>query len=505
MCAKPSVSPRRVTIVGGGYSGAATAVQLVRASALPLTITIIEPRPEVGGGLAHSADDPDHRLNGTPDLHLVDPADPQDFQRWCAEQRIAQSDPGAVAPDGTLYVRRKDFGAFVADTVRAHAAWPNGSTIHHLQDLATDASTGRGAIDVRTAKGEVLASHLLVLATGNTPPRLPAEFGAALSANPAVVAVPTDLERVRAINKSARVLVLGSGLTALDILSTLIRAGHEGTITVISRRGLRPRPNPTKQAPAPDHVAGNPIDRIDAPVAPFILAAGHPPTVRSLLRALRQRIHEVEAAGLTWYAAFDDVRDVLWQVWPGLPLAEKRRFMKRLRPWWDAHRFRAPPQNEAMVREAERQGRIKFQVARLRAVSQEVDGQIRVDLLDRDTRSQQVVHFDAVVNCTGLDAAAGMRDNPFLAALHRAGLICADGVGLGFAVDSACRAIGRDGQASDRCRVIGPPTAGTFGDPFGALFIAAQIRRAMPSMLATLGTSNEAKRPQGQPEPIHAG
>lgn len=194
MSARTGVSPRRVTIVGGGFSGASVAVQLVRASSAPLAITVIEPRPNIGGGLAYSTDDFDHRLNAPIEGHLVDPADHTAFRRWCMERRIAERDPDAVAPDGSLFARRSDFGAFVNEIALAHTRWPTGSTIHHMRDMATDASVGAGIVDVQTARGNVLASELLIVATGNALPRLPAEFASNLSASPAVIAVPTDLE-----------------------------------------------------------------------------------------------------------------------------------------------------------------------------------------------------------------------------------------------------------------------------------------------------------------------
>ena len=43
---------RRIVVIGGGYSGAAFAVQLVRKSSVAVAITIVEPREEVGRGLA---------------------------------------------------------------------------------------------------------------------------------------------------------------------------------------------------------------------------------------------------------------------------------------------------------------------------------------------------------------------------------------------------------------------------------------------------------------------
>jgi hypothetical protein len=54
-------------------------------------------------------------------------------------------------------------------------------------------------------------------------------------------------------------------------------------------------------------------------------------------------------------------------------------------------------------------------------------------------------------------------------------------------VDARCRPIGTNGLAHPRLRVVGPPTAGTFGDPLGTLFIAPQIARVVPEMLDGLG------------------
>jgi uncharacterized NAD(P)/FAD-binding protein YdhS len=147
-----------------------------------------------------------------------------------------------------------------------------------------------------------------------------------------------------------------------------------------------------------------------------------------------------------------------------------------------------------MVRDAERNGRVVFRAARLHAVAEEADGRIHVVLRDRGRQSLQTAHFDAVINCTGIDAAAGARSKPFLASLYRAGSIRADESGFGFAVDAECRPIGEDCSANDSIRIFGPPNAGTFGDSFGAIFIAAQIRRALPNMLKTLDVSQSIDR-----------
>lgn len=217
------------------------------------------------------------------------------------------------------------------------------------------------------------------------------------------------------------------------------------------------------------------VERTAGPIPEFVLAAGWPPSVRNLLRALRRRIAEVEAAGGEWQTAFDELRDVAWRLWPAVPAADKRRFHRRLRQWYDVHRFRAPPQNLALVEAAEREGRVRYRVTRI--VRAEADG-ARICVNGES--------FEAVVNCTGLDPATGAADNPLLARLMERGVLSRDPSGVGFAVDADCRPLAGDGSAHPLLRVLGPPTAGTFGDPLGAPFIVPQVHRALPSMLATL-------------------
>jgi uncharacterized NAD(P)/FAD-binding protein YdhS len=148
------------------------------------------------------------------------------------------------------------------------------------------------------------------------------------------------------------------------------------------------------------------------------------------------------------------------------------------------HRFRTPPMTDARVRAAEAAGQVRYRAARVQSVSALPDGSLQACWTDAD--GPKVRRFDAVFNCTGLDAAAQAGDNPLLASLYEQGLLQADAAGLGFAVDANGCALGADGRPQPRLRVIGPPTAGTFGDPLGAMFIAAQVHRMLPDWLLLL-------------------
>jgi uncharacterized NAD(P)/FAD-binding protein YdhS len=465
-------------------------VQLVRACERPIAVEIVEPRAEVGRGMAYTAPDPDWRLNGGSDTHVLDLADQTTLNAWCAAHGIIERDPEAVSDNGYTFVRRHDFGSFVRDQVASHARLPNGSTIRHVRDVAIDADVADGSVKVQLRSGGSIEADLLVIATGNAPPRLPASLSH-LAGDPRVIVEALDVQRLRAIPLDASVLLLGSSLTALDVASTLVRRGQGGRIVSISRRGQRPRPH--RAAPATPGPAF--LERVEGSVPDFVRAAGSPPTVRGLVRAVRKRIREDEIAGVNWYAGFDAMRDVLWQVWPTLAVAEKRRALRLLRPWYDVHRFRTPPQNDALVRAAEAKGAIEFRAGRVRGIEARDGGlHVRMDLRGGGGSRER---FDYVVNCTGLDPASGARDNPFLTALLQRGVITVDPSGIGFAVDSRCRPLDRDGRAQPDMRIFGPPSAGTFGDPLGVLFIAPQIRRQVPAMLEQLMGSDSISRNSG--------
>jgi uncharacterized NAD(P)/FAD-binding protein YdhS len=472
----------RIAIVGGGFAGVSAAVQLVRRSRMPLAITLIEARERIGPGLAYATHDPDHRLNGPTWVHSVDPLDGGHFTRWCEAHGVFERDPRARQPSGAAFVRRAVFGAYLEDQVRVHTqGTPSGSTLHTVRARAIGAAQRGPETVVLTDQGQTIAADLLLLATGNALPRLPAPLDPALAAHPGVIENPLDTARLLDIPRSARVLVIGSGLTALDVVCTLERQGHTGGAVLLSRRGLRPRPQPPFNGPLPVPEGRDNLDRVLGPAPEWLLQAE--PGARAWLRALRAR---VRGAGGHWYPDFDALRDSVWQLWPRLPLAQQQRFLRRLRPWYDVHRFRSPPPTEATVNAAIAAGRVQPLAARLRGLRAE--GRTLVAQLQAPgADAPQDARFDAVVNCTGLDAASRTAGNPLLRSLVDQGWLRPDAVGLGYAVDAQCRPIGRDGAVREHLRLIGPPTLGTFGDPGGAMYIAAQIHRMVPSALDAIG------------------
>jgi uncharacterized NAD(P)/FAD-binding protein YdhS len=285
-----------------------------------------------------------------------------------------------------------------------------------------------------------------------------------------LVADPYDLPALQAIPAQAHVLVAGTGLTAMDVVCTLMRQGHQGRVTMVSRRALQPRSHPRLYV-APGAARGEADD------VPTYTRDGAP-SVRRWLAGLRQAVDAAAREGKEWHGPFDELRDAGWRLWSRLPRAERERFNRHVRAWYDAHRFRIPGPTEAIVRDASARGQLAIEKGRVvHALVQ--DGQAVVTIAGKAPR-----RFDCVVNSTGFDLGTL---SPLLRTAVDEGLLSLAQVPPGVEVDVKCRAVNAAGEIQPLLRVFGPPTAGRFGDPLGTAFIRAHVARAVPGMLEALG------------------
>jgi len=325
--------------------------------------------------------------------------------------------------------------------------------------------------------GGPIKADAVALATSNERPSRPGPF--ARFKHGAFVANPWRLD-YRKIPKDGRILIIGTGLTSADIVASLIRNGHAGPIEAVSRHGL---------APTRRWSDGTPKESIWVTLAretpTFVERHGMPDTVLGLLRALRHDIRERFAAGSSWQPAFDELRDAALVLWPNLALAEKRRFMRHLRSWYDAHRFRLPPPLEPILDGATERGQLGMSQAHIQAAgpSKQADGKAIDVMLARHDGTRSVETYEVVINCTGPEQNPARAHNPVIRDLLRKGLARPHPCGLGLAVDQRCRVIGRDGGPHLDLFAFGLLTRGTFGESTSVAHIAWQISNAVGDMV----------------------
>ena len=98
-----------------------------------------------------------------------------------------------------------------------------------------------------------------------------------------------------------------------------------------------------------------------------------------------------------------------------------RRFARHLSAWYSVHRFRTPPQTQAILDEAVRGGVLAFEAASVRSAAVAPEG-IEVALKTRGRSATRRETFGAIINCTGPDPRADAATNPFLKDLLNKGM-----------------------------------------------------------------------------------
>jgi uncharacterized NAD(P)/FAD-binding protein YdhS len=449
-----------VAIIGGGLSGAATALHLAgRIRPGQARIVVIEPRPELGQGLAYGTSDPAHRINVPARKMTLKTAEPLDFQHWLEAQ------PDASGPAGDLFPPRALFGRYAADRLAPVLA--DGRVEHHRATVR-GVTTGPGNRLVLTpSSGGRIVADWLVLATGHPPARVIPQV-APLVATPALVADPFAPGALAEIDPAARVLVIGSGLTAADVVATLARRGHAGPIHLLSRHGRRSMPH------GPAH-----------PESPAEFVADPPATALGLLRRIRAALAVDVARGLTWQALFDRLRAQAPAIWTALPPAERARLLRHLRPLWDVHRFRIAPETAATLDGLAATGRLNWHTGRIRRVVPGPDG-VAVILRLPGGEDETGLPVDRVVLATGPAQELAIAGNPALAALYRLGRIAPDPLGLGLWSAPDGHARRPDGSADPAIRIAGPIARGAVGELMGVPEVTAWAERLTEAIAADI-------------------
>jgi uncharacterized NAD(P)/FAD-binding protein YdhS len=481
--ALPPARRLRVAIVGGGFSGAALAWHLARAHrAERLSISVIEPRPALGGGLAYSSEEPSHRVNVPATRMSLALDDPQHFERWLTGSGELERDTDAIWKNGDIYPRRRVFGRYVAEHLAPHLG---SGAVRHVEGRATRVTRdAKGAgWTVHTSAGPV-AADIAVLAATHPLPDVPTAL-ASLAEAPGFIADPYAASALAAIGPEASVLIVGSGLTSADMVAELDRRGHRGRILALSRRGLRSRGHPD--------VRGEPFgDFASVPAT----------TALRLLETIRATLAAARAANVNWQSVFDQLRLQGPMLWAALAPRERARLVRQLRVFWDVHRFRIAPQVASVLDRRHAAGTFDSIAARLVASNHE-DDSLAVSFQRRGQTRIETARFDAVINTTGPAHGQALQLNPALHSLTEAGLIRADQYGLGIETSPDSRAIGRDGSAAATLFVAGPLARGTFGELMGlpevarhAQVVAAEIARLLETLPSTEAAgANAAQAP----------
>ena len=418
---------KHVVVVGAGFSGVAAAAAIVRSKRASVTLI---GRDGFGPGLAYGTKDPSHLLNvrASNMSGRADKAD--DFALWL------HSKTGA-AP--TAFATRGRYGQYAQTMLkRAQRAAMFSGGLKLLRGEAVSCRAGSGWWNVELGSGKSIEASGVVLALGNQPISNPTVFDDA----DVPMIDPWDAKALQRIGKGD-VLLLGAGLTMIDVALSLAARPRTQTIYALSRRGQTPRVH------------------LDPPRGPPSTPLHLPSNLSDALHEFRREVRAMAERGEPWQLAVDRMRGVTPALWRGLSIDQQRRFLRHLRVWWDVHRHRAAP--EIFSRAHELQSAGKLRVLAGEVVSVEKKGRLfEIYHRQRGSLVRHRIEVAAVVNCTGANLDLTRSSDPLIQQMITEGLARAHATGLGFDLDQDSRVLDARGQVQGSLYAIGPITAGAF-------------------------------------------
>ena len=423
-----SLSKHDILIVGGGFSGTILAVQLLQRSP-SLSIGIIDQSSLPGRGLAYGTSYKFHLLNVPASGMSAMPEEPDHFLRWARANYEPSIQPRSFLP-------RSLYGRYIGWLLQQATTNGNRERLRWYQDQALSLRRKGGNFAVQRKSGDELLAHVAVVATGNFPP-----------ANPRVPGMAEKKARyapfawwsgaLEGLPLKGNVLLIGSGLTSVDLAITLKSRGFQGQIHMLSRRGLLPQ----------RHETSDPW--------PQFWNAKSARTALELLRLVRKQVYLARQVGVNWRAVIDALRPVTQEIWKSLPVPEKRRFLRHVRTYWELHRHRIAPEIADMLADLLADGQVCIYAGRALKYS-EYEQHAEVVFRDRRSGTERSLRVDRVINCTGSETDCCRIDDPFITSLFVQGFARPDPLFLGLDVDEHGALRDYNGLASRGLYALGP-------------------------------------------------
>lgn len=395
-------------IVGGGFSGLMVLYHLAQNARPGDQIFIFEPKERLGPGLAYATKNPHHFLNVPAGNMSALPENQNHFVSWLGINGIK-----GIAGD---YMPRCLYGEYLSDighTAFVRAADRGAAARHVRENVIKIEPAAPGEYNIRVANGALYRARRVVLALGNFPPT------AKTTTDEKTVNDVWSFDYTTLAGNEGPVLVLGSGLTMVDVLISLRDDGYAGPVTALSRHGFLP------------HIHDDGPGTVSSTVESL---AQNGTGLKTLMRAMRREAKLCAECGISWQRVFDRWRPHLPMLWGNLELKDRRRFFRRLFTLWNIHRHRMAPAIGDFVQQERNSGALRI-LSSSSTPAALMEGAIRI--------------FD----CRGPSYDLSMSTDSLLASLRQSGIITPDPAGWGISIDNESRAVG---PFSKSIHVAGP-------------------------------------------------
>ncbi len=418
-----------IAIIGGGLSGTLLTIQLLlQYGEAPLKIYLLERSACVGKGVAYGTREQSHLLNVPAGKMSLFPDDPDHFVRWLQTHRLPL--------DASGFAPRPVYARYIGDTfAEAQSRYPERLQV--IKGEVVDLREAEAGLVVEQADGQTLRCDRAVLALGNFPPTVLSVLENALAGDSRYVRDPWCGDPFAGLSKYNMVLLVGTGLTMVDMVRSLRDRGHQGEVVAVSTHGELPS----------EHCG---LADAYPPFGEAVPASG-----AEALRTVKAQLRRAANAGTGWQAVIDTLRPHTAAWWGALPVEEQHRFLRHLGHRWNVARHRMPPESGRVIGEMTGQGQLRLLPGRVTAVESSPRG-ITCTITGRGRTERQQVTAGRVINCTGPESNPLRWHMPLVQQLLRRGTVRPHANGLGLDATAGGALVNAAGEPSARLLAIGP-------------------------------------------------
>lgn len=421
---------KHIAIIGGGFAGIATAIQLVQQGESPFRLTVINPEATFVTGIAYQPYATKLLLNVNAAKMSLFSEQPEHFLEWVMAQPDYTNLPRHFVAQA--FLPRALYGEYLKQLWQHTLALAESKRII-LQPIAgyvVSCKALNKEFEIILENTARLIADQVVLASGNALPSNKVLPDPCIAKSPFYLQNPWQCLPQAVLTASKPVLILGNGLTMVDTVLSLRQNGFTQPIIALSRHGYGMLPHRHNGLAYPDFSAE-------------LLAAT---SLRQLVNVVHKHIRLVRALGVSAEPVIDAIRPYTQQLWRTLSLKDKQRFLAKIRHLWGVARHRLPLHIHDDLQQLRLDGHLKIYAGKLLHVTEQPDG-LLVDLTNRKIGQQQRLAVAAIINCTGPESDLRQQPHHFMYQMLQEGLITQDSLRLGIAADSnSFNVIAADGK-----------------------------------------------------------
>jgi len=403
-----------IGILGSGFSGIMTAIQLIRQTKQPLKLVLVDKQNFFIKGIAYNSYSDTHILNVQAAKMSAFPDEPDHFLNWVLTQ------PAYIEKNkellGAAFLPRNVYGNYLVHLwyEAQQLAQQKGIILEYHDAEVNDLDVFDSYVNVLLDNETSITIDKVVIATGNQTPRNPTIKNPSFYASSNYFKNPWQKNSIENITSELPILIIGNGLTMVDTLLGLEEVGYRGVVYSLSPNGYNMLPHRHNGIKYTDLV-----DEKDSYK-----------TLHDWTKAVFKHIKLVRSYGLSAEPVIDSLRPHTQKIWQNLSEAERKQFMSRIRHLWGVARHRIPLNTHDKIQQLRIQRRLNIIAGRL-LDNNETEKGIEVWFYNKKTGNNETLLVGRIINCTGPDSDISNYESHFLKKCLEKGYITQDNLKLG--------------------------------------------------------------------------